>query len=340
MISAILNGNAGLIPAFLVLALPLGAWAWALAARRGLPRWSIALLAVALAGELTATLYPTGLGGTQDSSCAWGAALGFTLNGEPGRLNLLMYAPIGLLAVLAFGRPAVVAVGVLVLAGVTETVQGLLPFLGRACDGGDLAANALGGLAGVVLGCAVRLVQRRRMRLGGRELAFGSAMAVALGAPVLTLQFMVLEPTVATGMSGATGPQRELAYRDAELLFGPGARVVAVQHELLDPGMNRLVVTLERQGFVLDWPSGLLRAVDGGFLPAETESDPATDQQAREAADRFLAQWAAGRVAPGEPKFDPHGGVGGRRRFTYPAPGGPVHVDVDRTNRVVDFQQD
>ncbi|KDN81972.1 VanZ family protein [Kitasatospora cheerisanensis] len=340
MISAILNNNTALIPAFLVLAVLLGSGGWALAARRGLPRWSTVLLAVVLAGELVATLCPTGPGGAQDPSCAWGADLGFTLNAEQGQLNLLMYVPIGLLGVLAFGRPATVAVGVLALTGVTETVQGLLPFIGRACDGGDLAANTLGGLAGVLLGCAVRLVQRRRIRPGGRELAFGSAMAVALGAPVLALQFMVLEPTVATGTSGATGPQRELARRDAELLFGPGVRVVAVQHELLGPGIERLAVTLEHEYFTLDWPSGLLRDLDGAFLPGEADSGPATDQQARETADRFLAQWAAGRITAGEPAFDPHGGQGGRRRFTYQVAGGTVHVDVDGNNRVVEFRQD
>ncbi|MFD8483679.1 VanZ family protein [Kitasatospora sp. NPDC059673] len=338
MISAILNNNVVLVPAFLVLAVLLGAAARSLAARRGLPQWPTVLLGVALAGELAATLCPTGNGGGQNPSCTWGADLAFTLGAEQGRLNLLMYVPLGLFAVLAFGRPAVVAVSVLGLTAATETVQGLLPFIGRACDSGDLAANALGGLAGVLLGCAVRLVQRRRIRPAGKELAVGGAMAAALGVPVLLLQSLVLEPTVATGLSAATGPQRELAHRDAELLFGPGSRVVAVQRHLGGPGVDQLFVTGERQGFTLDWPSGLLRDLNGGFLPEETDSGPATDQQAREAADRFLAQWHP--AASGEPQFAPHGGQGGRRRFTYTYSGGTVHVDVDRNSRVVEFRRD
>ncbi|MFF0387744.1 VanZ family protein [Kitasatospora sp. NPDC004615] len=338
MIGAVLNNNVVLIPAFLVLALLLGPAGWKLATRRNLPRWPTVLLGVALAGELAATLYPTGPGGSQDPSCTWGADLAFTLGAEQGQLNLLMYVPIGLFAVLAFGRPALVAVSVLALTAVTETVQGMLPFIGRACDSGDLAANALGGLAGVLLGCAVRLVQRRRIRPARRELAFGSALAVALGAPVLALHFLVLEPTVAIGASAATGHQRELALRDAELLFGPGSRVVAVQYELGGPGIERVVVTGEHQFFTLDWPSGLLLSLDGGFLPDEPDPGPATEQQAREAADRFLAQWCP--AATGEPQFAPHGGQGGRRRFTYALGSGTVHVDVDRNSRVVDFRRD
>ncbi|MFJ1791457.1 VanZ family protein [Kitasatospora griseola] len=337
MISAILNGNAGLIPAFLVLALLLGAAARALAARRDLPRWPTVLLGVSLAGELTATLYPTVNGGGQNPNCTWGAGLDFTLAGTQGQLNLLMYVPLGLFAVLAFGRPTAVAVGILALTGVTETAQGLLPAIGRACDGGDLAANALGGLAGVLLGCTVRLAQRRRIRPAGRELMFGSALAVALGGPVLAVQFLALDPTVATGLSAATRSQRELAGRDAELLFGPGTRVVAVQHFMDGSGIDRLDVTLEHQAFTLDWPSGRLVDVND-FLPAEPDpdpADPAADQEAREAADRFLAQWRP--AATGEPRLAPHGG---RRRFTYTDVGGTVHVDVDRNNRVVEFRQD
>ncbi|MFJ5921509.1 VanZ family protein [Kitasatospora sp. NPDC092948] len=339
MISAVLNGNAGLIPVFLVLALLLGAAAWWSAGRRGLPRWSAVLLGVSLAGELAATLYPTMSGGSQHPNCAWGASLGFTLNSTQGQLNLLMYVPLGLFAVLTFGRPVLVSVGVLALTGVTETVQGLLPAIGRACDSGDLAANALGGLIGVLLGCAVRLARRRRIRPGGRELAFSSALAVAIGAPVLALQFMVLEPTVATGLSAATRAQRELAAHDAELLFGPGTRVIAVQDELDGPGIERVIVTLDHQYFTLDWPSGRLLNL-GGFLLPEPDPDPATDQQARQAADRFLAQWHPDQNLTGEPQFAPRGGDGGRRRFTYAYDTGPIHVDVDRTNQVVAFGQD
>ncbi|OKJ16045.1 VanZ family protein [Kitasatospora sp. CB01950] len=340
MISAILNNNAGLIPVFLVLALLIGAAAWSLARRRGLPRWPTVLLGAALAGELTATLFPTGPGGGPDPSCTWGADLSFTLHATQGQLNLLMYVPIGLLAVLAFGRPALVAVSVLALTGVTETVQGLLPWIGRACDSGDLAANALGGLLGVLLGCLARLAQRRRVRPAGRELMAGGAVVAALGVPVLLVQSLVLEPTAATGASGATRAQRELANHDAELLWGSGARVVAVQHEIGGPGVDRVVVTGERQSFTLDWPSGQLVSLDGGFLPVEPDPAPATEQQARDTADRFLAQWYPGHTTTAEPRYAPNGGQGGRRRFTYTFDTGTFHLDVDRTDRVVEFRRD
>ncbi|MFD7640730.1 VanZ family protein [Kitasatospora sp. NPDC059795] len=336
MISAILNNNAGLIPAFLVVALLLGAAGWWLAARCELPRWSTVLLGAALAGELVATLFPTGQSGARDAYCTRGADLAFTLQGTQGQLNLLMFVPIGLLAVLAFGRPTAAAIGVLILTGATETVQGLLPGIGRACDSGDLAANAIGGLAGVLLGCAVRLARRRRIRPGGRELAFGGAMAVTLGVPALLVQTMVLEPTPATGASPATAQQRELALRDKELIFGPGARVMAVQWEVSEPGIERVAVTGEKLSFTLDWPSGRLLDVMG-FPDPGPAPDPATEQQAREAADRFLAQWYPGHPGSDRPQSAPHGSSW---RFTWKDDTGRFHVDVDRDNRVVEFRRD
>ncbi|MGW4378327.1 VanZ family protein [Kitasatospora sp. NPDC004531] len=336
MIGAILNGNGGLIPAFLVVALLLGAAGWWLAARRELPRWPTVLLGAALAGELVATLFPTGQSGARDAYCTRGADLAFTLQGAQGQLNLLMFVPIGLFGVLALGRPTAVAIGVLVLTGATESVQGLLPGIGRACDSGDLAANAIGGLAGVLLGCAVRLARRRRIRPGGRELAFGGALAVTLGVPVLLVQTMVLEPTVASGASPATAQQRELALRDAELLFGPGERVAAVQWLVSGPGIERVSVTGEKLSFTLDWPSGRLLDVRGFSEPGPAP-DPATEQQARAAADRFLAQWAPGRPGTDRSQSAPHGSSW---RFTWKDDTGWYHLDVDRDNRVVEFTRE
>lgn len=337
MVSAVLQGSPALVPVFLVLALLLGAAARPLARRHRLPLWATVSFGVALAGELTATFFPTGNGGSREPACTRGADLAFTLGTTQGQLNLALYVPLALFAVLAFGRPAVVAVSVLALTAVTETVQGLLPAIGRACDTGDLAANALGGLLGVLLGCAVRLAQRRRIRPGGRELLFGAALGAAVAVPVLALQTAVLAPAAATGTSSATEAQQQLALREAELLLGPGAKAVNIQRFLGGPGIEQVIVTTEDATFTVEWPSGRLldgmRVPDGGV---DSSAQPVTEQQARTVADRFVAQWYQGRGAGTEPVLDT--GTGGdTRRFTYSYPGGSVHVDVQRTGRVVQF---
>ncbi|WP_033212393.1 hypothetical protein [Kitasatospora phosalacinea] len=111
MISAILHGKQGMVPAFAVLALLLGPAAWWLARRYGLPRPSTVLLGVAPAGELTATFYPTGQRGSTYPVCGISSDLAFVLDTEQGRMNILMFVPIGLCAVPAFGRPPTASCG-------------------------------------------------------------------------------------------------------------------------------------------------------------------------------------------------------------------------------------
>ncbi|MFJ1751678.1 VanZ family protein [Kitasatospora sp. NPDC088134] len=334
MISAVLNGSPGLVPTFLALALLLGPAALLLARRRELPRWSLLLLTLALAGELTATLFPSGQGGGGPHAiCALGTDLDFTLAREEGRLNVLMYVPLGLFAVLALGRPVLVTAALLGLTAATETAQALLPGIGRACDASDLQANSLGALLGVALGCLGRLLLRRRLRPRRRELIAAPVLLAALAVPVVPLQLFVIDPAPVSGTADATAEQRELAAKDAELLFGPGTRVLRTQYSQDGYGHNRLAVTLERSSFELDWPTGRLVGLNS---PLPGPAAPGSLQQARTAADRFADRWLPGAPAPVLAE-----GVGqdGSHRFSWTVGGAVSIADITADGRVVQFQQ-
>ncbi|MFC8722449.1 VanZ family protein [Kitasatospora sp. NPDC057198] len=335
MIHAILFANQGMAPTFAVLALLLGSAARWLARRYGTPQPSTVLLGVALAAELTATFYPTGQGGSTHPVCGISSDLSFVLGTEQGRMNVLMFVPIGLFAVLALGRPLLAAVGAVGLSALTETGQGLLTSVGRACDSSDFAANSLGGLAGVLLGCAVRLAMRRRIRPGRPEWKLGGTLAAGIAAPVLLLQWLVFSPAPLTGAVEATAAQRELAQRDTELLFGPGAVATKVQRSVSEGYPDHLMVMAEHAGFTLEWPSGRLIDLIAFSPSGSQEAVTISEQDARAAADRFLRQPPVGRTPTAEPRFTPHGGQGGSQRFEYGTGADLVIVDVGDGGRVV-----
>ncbi|GLW67902.1 hypothetical protein Kpho02_02010 [Kitasatospora phosalacinea] len=341
MIGAILHGSPGLVPAFAVLALLLGLAARWQARRYGRPQLFTVLFGVALAAELTATCYPTGGGSSTHPVCAVSSDLAFVFGTEQGRMNVLMFVPLGLFAVLASGRPLAAAVGAVGLSALTETGQGLLPGVGRACDSSDFAANAAGGLAGVLLGCAVRLALRRRIRPGLREWQLSGALAAGVAVPVLLLQALVFSPTAPGGTVEATAEQRELARRDAELLLGPGVEVVKVQREVGDGYPDQLAVMTRTSGsFTLEWPSGRLRYVFGHTdVPGPDGWPPVTisEQDARAAADRFARQWLVGRGAGTEPRIAPRGGQQGSHRFSYGTGADEVVLDIGDGGRIVWF---
>ena len=75
------------------------------------------------------------------------------------RLNVLLFAPAGLLVALTIRRPMVSGMALIATSAVIEAGQGLF-HLG-APDPGDLIANSLGAIAGAVLGLVILRTQRR-----------------------------------------------------------------------------------------------------------------------------------------------------------------------------------
>jgi hypothetical protein len=80
-----------------------------------------------------------------------------------GRMNIALFVPIGFFGLRAARRPVPpLLLSVLLSCGI-ESVQAVVPAIGRYCDTSDLVANVLGAVAGVGLGVL-------SVRLGGRRL--------------------------------------------------------------------------------------------------------------------------------------------------------------------------
>ena len=117
-----------------------------MAARAGHRRWAGATIALALLAAVAALLPPRGTPGIEVADLGEVRAL---------LLHFAGYATLALCAILAQARPRAVLTGLGLTAYATalEALQDVMSE--RSFQGQDVAANALGVLAGVLLGCAV-----------------------------------------------------------------------------------------------------------------------------------------------------------------------------------------
>lgn len=139
------------VVAAVVVGLPLGWWV----ASRSRVAWVLA--AVAAAGVLVATLYPTGR--VVEVVCVLGRD--GTLAGPEPLANVALFVPIGLLVGVASRRPVLGALAGVVLTVAIELVQALVPAIGRSCAMDDAIANAVGAALGAVLAVIALQLPRR-----------------------------------------------------------------------------------------------------------------------------------------------------------------------------------
>ncbi|MFE0427483.1 VanZ family protein, partial [Streptomyces sp. NPDC058953] len=109
---------------------------------------SWALATAAAAAVLMLTLPPVGAGLHTSITCSTSVDLANRILFAEGWLNVALFVPVGFFGALASRRPLAVAAAGTLLSAVIETVQALLPRLGRGCDSGDLVMNALGTALG------------------------------------------------------------------------------------------------------------------------------------------------------------------------------------------------
>ncbi|WP_129337127.1 VanZ family protein [Cellulomonas endophytica] len=126
----------------------------------GRPRVSRVLLAPAVLLVALLTLVPTRR--DLDVGCTVEWSLPRLAAVEP-MANLVLFVPVVLLAGVLTRRPVVVVLAASGSSLVIETVQALVPALGRSCSSNDWLHNTLGALLGALLARAgLRLAQRRR----------------------------------------------------------------------------------------------------------------------------------------------------------------------------------
>ncbi|MGA5163690.1 VanZ family protein [Streptomyces pseudogriseolus] len=156
MIHAIFQGHAVFLALAVTVTLLAGVAAYfAVARRAGRARGVFCgLWASSVVGPLTLTTWSGS--GVLTGECAINPSVLQAFAGVQGQLNVLLFVPFGVYAVLTSGRPfASLAAGVVLVAAV-ETSQAVVPFISRLCDSDDLVTNSAGVCAGVMLGVVVR----------------------------------------------------------------------------------------------------------------------------------------------------------------------------------------
>ncbi|MFD8592823.1 VanZ family protein [Streptomyces sp. NPDC059637] len=302
MIRAIVQSHPWLLPAFFLLGLALAAGMFFLARRLVLPRGPAVLLGLALAAELTATLYPMHPGAGAPGVCTLNRDLLTPLTAQQGWMNIIMFIPVAFFTATTFRRHALPLAGSILLSGTTELLQALTPHASRACTSEDLVANTLGAAVGVGLAAALHRLHTRRApkttepapifsrtdltRSGTVLAAGGTALALAAAATVTPVFAEVSE------LTRPSSAQRQAAEKTVRTLLGADATITAVQYtEGPQQGSGDLMVSLENGFMQVSWPDRERInwwASAPTPLPGVPKRKVATDQDAVRQATAFV----------------------------------------------------
>ncbi|WP_329218475.1 VanZ family protein [Streptomyces sp. NBC_01485] len=304
MIEASIAAVPGLIVSFLVLAVVLTAPTALVARARDKP-WPLrTALAVYVAGLLAVTLLP-GDAGLEAWQCDTGAPTHlFTSVGS--LLNIALFAPAGFLAVLLFRRPVTVAAAGAFLSAAVELMQSAASF-GRSCSVSDLAANAVGAVAGALAGALWLYRQRRLPRRPVRDLLWGTTLAVAGAVAVAGVFDSRITGVDVVAQDDRTHSLAESSVQANEWITDAAKGIYGSDTEVTESATQksgeRLKITAEtNRGSISGWwpDKDLVSAWssntrgDGGSL---SEAQVAKD------ADKFARQWFPKNVAGSEQKI-------------------------------------
>jgi hypothetical protein len=147
------------VPAGLVAGLAL--WWWLRPRVAALRALAGGALLWAVTGIGTVTLSPSNSRAAQDGCrLTWDAPIIGAVTEDARLLNLLLFVPVGLLALVAFPRRLswVAVVLVITMPALIEVLQ-MTPAVGRSCDAVDLIDNWSGGALGSLIGLLLRAVR-------------------------------------------------------------------------------------------------------------------------------------------------------------------------------------
>lgn len=126
------------------------------------PRVMAVLLGAAVLAVLLLTLTPTGREPAGQCAFEWTLP---TLGAGELMANVIMFVPLGFLAVLLLRGPVEAMLAVSAGAGLIEIVQEALPGLGHSCSTNDWFSGTLGALLGAALAAAaLRYLSTRNAR--------------------------------------------------------------------------------------------------------------------------------------------------------------------------------
>ncbi|SER03849.1 VanZ like family protein [Streptomyces sp. yr375] len=304
MIEASVAAVPGLVVSFLVLAVVFAVPTALVAKARNKP-WPLrTAVAGYAAGILAVTLLP-GAAGLEAWQCDTGAPT-HLFTSVSSLLNIALFAPAGFLAVLVFRRPVTVAAAGGFLSAAVELTQSAASF-GRSCSVSDLAANAVGAVAGALAGALWLYRQRGLPREPVRDLLWGTTLAVA-GAVAVTGVF----DSRITGVDVVARDERthslaESSMQANEWITGAAKGIYGSDTEVTESATRksgrRLKITAEtNRGSISGWwPDKDL--VSAWSSDTRGDEGSVTEAQVAKAADKFARRWFPKNVAGSERKI-------------------------------------
>ncbi|MFD8793987.1 VanZ family protein [Streptomyces vinaceus] len=297
MIEAALSGHLSLLLLFAALALLAGGPAWRLGRAYAVSPSAAVAATTSGALVLAATLYPLHPQAPASRVCTVQRDVLGSLIAPQGLLNIALFLPLAFFPALLTRRPLPVFAACAVLSGAIEVTQALTPGMGRACDSGDLAANALGALVGCAAASAWCRRASRPAAAGARpprgraDIRLTSLIGAAGAGVLAAVALPTLLITVSDVSDGhrADPAQTKAAAAVTREFFGASAGPDNVQYTPGSHGQpGRLEIATRSGSLVLDWPSrevrsGRLAAVE----PDRPGAPPLADAAVREAASAF-----------------------------------------------------
>ncbi|MER6979330.1 VanZ family protein [Streptomyces carpinensis] len=311
MIQAIFKGNQGMLVTAVAFSLITALVSYFLGRRFEKPGVLCALTGAALAGIITATLYPISPDAPASATCFIERGFVTGTFTAQGLLNVLLFVPLAALATWLTRRPVPVTLACVALSATIEVTQALTPGMGRACDSIDLWTNSIGACAGALVASAGLYWDTAR---GGRDagvlisrhqvrrsfIGFAAGIAAIGLTSAFTVTFVMAEVAWA---NTASAEQQEAARKAIADFLGEQAHVASVQF-FPGPagGPGRISANTDRGVLDIEWPS---REVSSGLLQPTSpalgpDTAPVSDGAALKAGNAFVRDhfpWAlAGRT--------------------------------------------
>lgn len=305
MIQAVFQGHLSFLALAVTATLLAGVAAYFLVARRASRARAVycGLWVSSTVGPLTLTTW--GGSGVASGECAINLSVLESFAGVQGQLNVLLFVPFGLFAVLSMGRPFLsIAVGVVLVAAL-ETSQAIVPFISRLCDSDDLITNITGVFAGVVLGAVIRRFTRGAPAVGRPMVKRAAVVGAVVAAAVVGAWLTLVQPVrtvLPTAVPKADADQVQALNAALDEAF-PGAYEIDTADYLENVGGENLVTAQIPGGFSeITWPGREQFTVH--FTPSyhgegvhaykipKVSGPSRTAQEARLIATRYASQYA------------------------------------------------
>ncbi|MFB7309930.1 VanZ family protein [Streptomyces sp. NPDC056192] len=319
MLYAVFKGHDTFIFLAMLTAATVGLFGFKIARTRTARAGMHGLLTAAVTSVICLTLWTTGSPVSKPMMCVINRDLLEPFTTTQGLLNAGMFAPVGLLGVLATKKVSETLIGGVLLTLSIETLQGAFSFLGRGCDTSDLLMNSIGVIIGALLGWVIDYATKRpaaswgSIRRSISLLALG--MCVAMTATWVGL-FSLQTVSRTIGIGQASDAQSRAARKAVQDAFGNHFKINQVQFAAGPHGSGTVMAEFDEGFAELSWPdrqqfNASLDVSDSGtpsgFPIAGTEGNPRGKEEAQRLAVSYARDHAPWGLVKSDVKTQPVG---------------------------------